>query len=312
MKLFYLSLIIILIFSSLLLAQDQSNKPDSSYISTKLIDGVPISLKNNGYFSQPGNISYAVIYENEADSIYFIVKRLNSDTSIYVLVYTSGGRITSYDFLSFEKAADNRLFAEDEIKDFNIKLFYSDKADTIQYKVKKRVSEIPVVVSKPKSEYDAFFMLGFEDKIIFAYEQYRSPFPLNIHFVLGASFLKYYRVYMRLGFMVVNDNFEGMDGGIFFKAGLFKTDIYAKAGVDFFSMMGQLPHGLTYNRGGFPLYCLGIGYNVTRQFSVDAMYYIPGSRIIVDHNESTPEFIKQNEAINRGFISIDFQVSFFM
>ena len=171
-------------------------------------------------------------------------------------------------------------------------------------------SDSNYTVSQPKSEYDAFFVLGFEDEMIFAKEQYRTPFPFNIHFVLEFGFLKYYKVDMRMGFMVINDNFEGMDEGIFFKAGLFKTNIYLTAGIDFFSMMGQLPLGLSYSSGVYTSYCLGIGYNVLRQFSLDAIYYIPGSRVIVDHKAFNLEAIKQNEAINRGFISIGFQYSF--
>ena len=161
-------------------------------------------------------------------------------------------------------------------------------------------------VSQPKSEYDAFFELGVKDEVIFTKNQSSGPSLYNIHFILGISFFKYYKVDMKIGFMAIRYNFTGMDEGIFFKAGLFKTNIYVVTGIDIFSMMGQLPHGL--DSGVFFYYGFGIEYNVSRKFSLDAMYYIPGSREIVYHDLFNSE--ANETTINHNLISIGFQISF--
>ena len=161
-------------------------------------------------------------------------------------------------------------------------------------------------VSQPKSEYDAFFVLGIKDEVIITENQSSGPSLYNIHLLLGFSFLKYYKIDMKMGFMAIKRNFTGMDEGIFFKADIFKTNIYIVTGIDIFSMIGQLPHGL--DSGVFFYYGFGIEYNVSRKFSLDAMYYIPGSREIVYHDLFNSG--AEETTINHNLISIGFQISF--
>ena len=167
-------------------------------------------------------------------------------------------------------------------------------------------SDSSYTVSQTKSEYDTIFEIGIKDEIIITENQSSGPSLYNIHLILGFSFLKYYKVDMKMGFMAIKRNFTGMNEGIFFKADIFKTNIYIVTGIDIFSMMGQLPYGL--DSGVFFYYGLGIEYNVSRRFSLDAMYYIPGSREIVYHDLFNSE--ANETTINHNLISIGFQISF--
>ena len=122
---------------------------NDSYISSKLIKGVPASLKNNYYFSQPENISYAIIHKNDNDTLYFISKKITADSNSYALVLTSNYKITGYDYLNFIKINNDTLVAASSINlpESRIFILYLiQKDNTIFSKICEKIDETHVRV----------------------------------------------------------------------------------------------------------------------------------------------------------------------
>ncbi len=309
------SFLFLLIISSILLGQGKSKlKYDlgNDYTSIKLIKGVPSSLKDVDYFSHPDKISYVEIYNNN-ESLYFILKKINPDSNIYIMVLTSNEgnnpskiRINDYDYLSFRNINCDSLFATSNIlshNNFIIDLYYLPQSKTLLYQI-----------TKNNSETQANFELGIRDELILMFANLYSRntmefgiVPINIHLTTGVRFLKNYKIDTRYGLMIVYEDFEGFDAGIFFQADLFKSSYYGVVGIDHLFAMGS-SHNSGSTGDSFNFVCLGFGYSTSKNFSLDLMYYIPTEKTFGYDFDFTN--LKSSKKIDNGLIKIGFQYSF--
>ena len=296
----------LILFSSSIISQENQNQQD--YISLKLIPGIPISLTNNSYFYQPENVSYAILYKNERDTVYFISKKINSDSSNYVLTATTNNRISGYDFLNFKKINDNKIYMTGKInlagRAFELELFCFPNDEAILYKFLK------------KSAFALSFKLGIRDELDLMLVKYRAGnsiefgiLPINIHLTTGVRFLEHYKIDIRYGIMVIYEDFEGFDIGIFLQYNLFSSNFYGSLGIDYFNAIGS-SHNSGSTGGSFTFYCLGLGYNVSKHFNLDLMYCFPNEKVFAYYQS---DFFSQYQGFNEidnGLIKIGFQYSF--
>ena len=140
-----------------------------------------------------------------------------------------------------------------------------------------------------KSESEMSFTFGIRDELIFMSVNIRNNqtnamfLPINIHLIQGIRFLKYFNISFIVGLLAfsydLNDDFDpGFDWGIFSKTKLFQTNIYAIIGIDFLSNNSSGGHGVTYlstDNGAITLYCFGLGFEVSKNFSFDISHYVP-------------------------------------
>jgi hypothetical protein len=105
-----------------------------------------------------------------------------------------------------------------------------------------------------------------------------SNSPLNFHLTAGLRFINNYKIYLTGGLMVVYEDFLGFDGGIFFEASLYNPGPFGVIGVDFFNDSGE-EHNLSSSGGNFTFYCIGAGYNFSKHFDIDLMYYVPNNKV---------------------------------
>ncbi|HED05600.1 MAG TPA: hypothetical protein ENI61_02815 [Ignavibacteria bacterium] len=316
------------IFSPSLFAQKNYNAitgNNKDYVSTVLMRGYPVILKGNYYFSQKSNFLYSVIYKNKQDSLYCIIKKAEPDSDKYLLVYSRENVIMGYNYLNSKKITNGRLNLSGEITLSDgtvliVEIFYQPGNNIILSKVFNKNSDIK-------------FELGIRDELImmfakvYSYEKGKisntveyaynvfpvryNIYPLNFHLTLGLSFSKYYKIDFRFGITAVYVDFTGIDEGIFFKANFFEQKFYGTAGVDFFQNAG-FGHNLSESWGNFTFLCLGFGYNISRNFIIDLIYYYPTSKVYGNNQVSNyPEsgYTNYNKVVN-GLIKLGFQYSF--
>jgi hypothetical protein len=295
---------------------------DSSFVSSTLTNGVPAPLINNGYFSLLEKISYAAVYHDQNDSIYFISKQLSADSNSYVLVLTSNNRIMNYQFLNLKEIEKNKLFATGIIKEpnektFEVEIYYLPNEDLISY----RVTSVPKTATKN----NLHFALGIRDELILMPENsysfetnkegfaFRTFLPFNLHLCAGIRFYKYYKVDLRFGLIASADvNYWGFDEGIFFSMLLFNSHFYGTAGIDFFNDYGE-GHNSAFSGGNFTFYCLGLGYETSTHFDFDLVYYIPNKEVYgydINTGYGNPPYGQTHNKKNYGLITLGFQYSF--
>jgi hypothetical protein len=321
-KMMIKTFLFIAIFSVVLFGQQNSRiNVNNSYTSARLVVGVPAPLAKIRYFSPQNSISHAVVYNNEVDSLYFVVKSLAADSNSYFLVLTSNGVMRNYDSLNLEQVGKDTLHAMGTLKTagekpFNIALYYLPKYRVILYSI-RRENNFFSSTSKFLSEYNVDFELAIRDEMYFIYGNPLNSgiMPLNFHLTIGLGFLKYFKVYLAFGLMrIYYRDAGGVDYGFFLEANFFKTNIYGIVGLDYSGIFGsQLPHDMSFgNEGALKSLCLGGGYRLSKNFSVDLLFYLLKSRVVINHDpyegygtEEAPD-----EKINRGFIGLGFQYSF--
>jgi len=326
---------IFIVFTSIMLGQKIKRATlNSSFVSSTLIIGVPFTLKNNNYFSQPEKIYYAAIYHNLKDSIYFISKRLTADSNSYVIVLTSDNKIMGYSYLDFKKINQNNLYTESKIEKsnretFTVKLFYSPKDNTIRSNVVKNSilqDQLFNSMSNLSAKNNVRFELGIGDEETYLYanadakNMLKIGIPVNIHLYLGLNFLKHYKLDFRYGILYAYEDFFGFDAVIFFKSNLFHSNFYGKIGADFFSNIGSGAHGVvvyTDDSGEVTFLCLGLGYNMSKQFNLDITYYLPfinrvyGYEIV--NNYLNGYLVSQKyDNVAKSLFSLGFQYSFIL
>ncbi len=174
-------------------------------------------------------------------------------------------------------------------------------------------------VSDSREEID--FELGIRDDFIFMF--YRgsniktnnagnsvkfSYYP-NLHLSAGLRLLNYYKIDFRIGLTLVDENYSGLDEGLYFQADLFKTNIYGIAGIDFFNDIGE-DHNLGVSSGKFVLYCIGTGYEFSKNFNIDLTYNIPNKKIY--GYSRNLGYLPQGQTynmVNNGLLKIGAQIS---
>ena len=174
-------ILILIVFTSIIFGQNNLPELDSSFVSSKLIKGVPILLEKNDYFSQPKKISYAEIYHDQNDSVYFVSKQLTADSDSYVLVLTSDKKIMGYKFLKLKKTTENKLYTIGEIEKTNentfvVELYYIPKDNIISYRLKienNSVQDISTLAMDSLRKHNLFYgeFLGSGNFLSLNYER---------------------------------------------------------------------------------------------------------------------------------------------
>ena len=133
---------------------------------------------------------------------------------------------------------------------------------------------------------------------------------IDIHLSAGFRFLQYYKIDFRFGYYLVYENFGGPNEGIFLQRYLFNTNIYGIAGIDFFKNIGN-SHNSAESGGNFIFTCLGLGYNGTKNFSLEMIYWIPNKKVFgTNYVFGTNGSVSYYNMINNGLLGIGFQWSF--
>lgn len=295
---------------------------NDSYISSKLIKGVPASLKNNYYFSQPENISYAIIHKNDNDTLYFISKKITADSNSYALVLTSNYKITGYDYLNFIKINNDTLVAASSINlpESRIFILYLiQKDNTIFSKICEKIYTVPVKYSADSSRPNVDFGLRLESIIMSANVENKhrtSVFPFNMQLYVGFGFLKYYKVRIRFGVVPGSTNIPFsfkvvLEEGIFLQANLLKSNFYGIGGVSILSNNNECGHGtgdIVYNNGVAIFYCIGLGYETSKRVNLDIMYSVPFDKKFGYDHHSFPS--RDYDRIIYGMVTFGFQFAF--
>jgi len=322
--------VLITLFPFVLFAQQISKfqvSGNKRYISLKLINGVPKSLENIKYFSPNNKILYALIYKDKTDSIYLINRSSPFCSPEYLLTLTTKGVLNSYDTLKFKKVNSEELFASGMVKDlydktFNVVVYYFPEKDSASFDVKIQDNSPSHSLSEFKSKYDFHFEFGIGDEflLMFAKEYdsrtntYGSTNKVsllpNLHLAAGINFLKYFKIDFKLGLILVDENYYGIDDGFFFKAELFNTRICGIAGIDFFNDIGE-GHNSAESGGSFILYSFGAGYETSKNFDIYILYNIQNKKVFgYSHNTGYAPFNQTYDMVFKGLIRIGFQYSF--
>jgi hypothetical protein len=314
--------LLFILFPLLIFSQESSGQQpnENNFTPAKLIEGVPSALVKNGYFYPPEEISYALILEGKNDSLYFIRKKINSDSINYILVLISNKKITDYDYLNFKKIRNDSLFAVSNIKYqaiYTLEFCYPPNNYTIYYKfLVEKKNKLPINVE-----------LGIRDEVAVMFANYynykngnsnhiNTFLPLNLHLSIGFRFLENYKIDFRIGLLLLYEDYVGIDKGIFLETKLFKSNYYGVLGVDFFSNGGNAHGVAVYSESGGDVtsLCFGLGYSTSRHFNIDLMYYLPFNKVYgynyvaYDYNENYTG--KRYDKINNGVITLGFQYSF--
>lgn len=139
-----------------------------------------------------------------------------------------------------------------------------------------------------------------------------APLPLNFHLTGGIRLFEKYKLDYRIGVMLLNSNFLGIDKGLFFQADLLNTGFYATLGIDFMNNNAEKGAEMSYweFQPQTTFYCFGFGYNINKHFNFDLMYYAPKNKTY----EYTIEKFDNNyryDSIEYGCIVLGFQYSLF-
>ncbi len=304
----------------------QQNKIDTtqdinSFTYENLVPGVPLTLKEINFFSKQDNFSYSLIYRSQSDSIYFVHKNtvLNSDSNLLIL--TSKGVMNKFEYLIFSKTNNKELFASTLLKipygkSLGIKIYFLPAENKLLYHINENETyqDSPLnSINKFKSKYDINIVLGIRDEMFFIPNSSfnSSIIPENIHLTFGIRILELAKVYGKVGIMgIYNDFGGGIDYGLFLQVNILKTSLYGTIGIDYSGLFGQLPHGLNYgNEGSLKCFCFGVGYETSKHFEMDVIYYVPSSKIVVSRDFANFYDLEQ---INRGFVGLGFQYSFIL
>jgi len=149
-------------------------------------------------------------------------------------------------------------------------------------------------LTKPPEDsvYAVKIELGIRDEVIHMYTKlydYSSinesiiqagALPINFHLTAGLRLFENYKLDYRIGLMYVYEDFYGIDKGLFLQADLFKS-FYGTVGIDFINNGGDA-HGVTIYSGAggkTTFYCFGLGYNLSKHFTMDLMYYYPKDKV---------------------------------
>ena len=192
-----------------------------------------------------------------------------------------------------------------------LKIFYSNEADIVQYKV----ADI---------EHNVKYELAIRDELIFLFNReynnvemrmknnIKFVLPFNLHIVAGIKFLNQYKIDFRFGFIADQDYILGFEEGIFFKAKLFNTNYFGTAGVYFFNN-SLASDGITETGGEFTFYCIGLGYETSQNFSLDITYCFPGGNKVYAKEPTAIYGIGGGQFFDKsigGLMRIGFQYSF--
>ncbi len=145
-----------------------------------------------------------------------------------------------------------------------------------------------------------------------AVENSIKPSFLDIFFSVGFRFHQYYNINFRFGFDEIYEDFGGFNGGIFFESGLFASNIFGILGIDFYNNIGN-SHNTSESGGNFIFYCLGAGYRVSNNFTLNLMYWLPNKKVFGTNTVYKDDSIISYESydkINHGLVRIGFQYSF--
>ena len=304
----------------------QQNKIDTtkdinSFTSENLVNGVPGTLKKINFFSKQNNFSYALIYSDQSDSIYFVHKNTVLDSDSNLLILTSKGVMNKFEYLIFNRINNKELFASTLLKipygkNLGIKIYFLAAENKILYHINENEFSqgFPLnSVNKYRSKHNINIVFGIRDEMFFIpnYSFNSGMIPENIHLVFGIRILEMAEIYGKAGIMgVYNDFGGGIDYGIYLQVNFLETSLYGIVGINYSGLYGQLPHGLNYgNEGLLKCFCFGVGYETSKNFEMDVIYYDPSSRIIVSRDFANFYDLEQ---INRGFIGIGFQYSFIL
>ncbi len=133
--------------------------------------------------------------------------------------------------------------------------------------------------------------------------------PVNLHLSAGLGFLDHYKIDFRIGLTTVDENFWGLDEGIYFEGDIIGK-IYGMVGIDFFYDNGS-SHNSAESGGSFKFYSLGLGCKASKNFSLDLSYCIPNEKIYgYNINTSYFPFTQTYNMVNNGLIKLGCQYSF--
>ncbi len=281
-------LLIFFLTSSFLLGQVNTQFPvNDNYISSKLIRGVPASLKNNNYFSPPANTFYAIIYKNNSDSLYFISQKITAGSNKYTLVLTSNNKIVEYDYLNFTKISNDTLYATSSInlpEDKILTLRYLTKDNIIYFKVINK----DIIENINSSTNDNKFKLGFdfEANQIRVSDKYNTSLlgsnsiPISFHTFLSFELNQNLSCKAKVGRYLITE-FAGWEFGISWKYKLYKP-LYISGGIlqhsneeDYYSNS----EGTT--SASILMLELGVGVDIVSFMSIELSYYLPTSKKII-------------------------------
>jgi hypothetical protein len=165
------------------------------------------------------------------------------------------------------------------------------------------------------------FELGIRDELIFMLSnEFNSEdrkfentikllLPYNFHLTAGVKFLRYYKIDFRFGILAANDYVFGFDEGLYFQAGLPNSKFYWVIGVDFFNN-NLASDGNTWTGGNFTFYCFGLGYESSKNFSIDILYSFPSGNKVYAKEPSFKMGGRYYEKKINGLIRLGFQYSF--
>jgi hypothetical protein len=136
--------------------------------------------------------------------------------------------------------------------------------------------------------------------------------PVNFHLTAGVRIFDKFKLDYRIGIMLIQDDFLGIDRGLFLQADLFNTGFYAALGIDFMNNDAEKGAEMTYweFQPETTFYCFGFGYNINKHFNFDLMYYTPKNKTY----EYTIEKFDNNyrhDKIEYGCVVLGFQYSLF-
>ena len=330
-KLFFLILIILCCNSSIFcqVTSADSLSGIKDFNSIKLVTGVPNSLKSNPYFKNSEIISFTKIYCSNNDTIYFVCKKLDSESLNLVLLNISDNNITSFNYLDYSIPDSERLFSQGNIKLYSgkisyIDMFYLPKYDSLLYRFVKNSNEKPTAFSYFEKNYGANFEIGLRyefsylsSKILNAnhnyFGYYLLPIPLfNMHVTAGLRIFKDYKIDFRFGIKSIYEDFIGLEDGIFFQANLFNSDFFGAFGADFFHN-GGASHGVSdYSKSGgeITFYSIGVGYQASKHFNLDLTYYIPDNKSY-GHDTISYPYHRYDKMVN-SLINLGCQYSFIL
>ncbi|NWF88498.1 MAG: hypothetical protein HXY50_03455 [Ignavibacteriaceae bacterium] len=164
--------------------------------------------------------------------------------------------------------------------------------------------------------------LGLRNEVAMLFTKYwegyfsnhiETSLPINLHITAGWSFLDRFKLDLRLGLLLVYEDFVGIDEGIFFEFDFLNSKLYGTLGAVIFNNGGNA-HGVTMyseSGGSQTLLSFGLGYHISNKFDIDLKYYSPTNRVygrdIVGFNE--PQHF---DKINNGLLLLGIQNSFIL
>lgn len=188
----------------------------------------------------------------------------------------------------------------------------TEKKESINIPATSAISDL-----NPKQTNEFEFEIGLRDELglmlaniydkkssakVFTLES--GLFPINFHLTTGLNYSGNYKIYLIYGFTYILEDFQGFDRGIFFRANLY-NNFYGVLGLDFFNKMGS-SHGLSNSPAkNYTFYCLGAGYNFSKHFNIDLMYYMPDEKVF--GYDTNPESYTFYNKIDHGIIKLGFE-----